>query len=184
MADEAVAFRALENGTGVGQPQVAKAEGDAPSTDNGVMGFSYVDSSGNLVLPQLDASGNIKVVTGDAGGTCINGRGTAGGSLTAVDIVTLTLALTKTYRGLELSASSLGSSLWTIVAIDDVGGTPAETEIWRAVRGPGDYGIDIKFDCAEFSTAGGTGTQNLVLRALNTKNPLSDFHAYMGIKEF
>lgn len=183
MADDREVFTILEDGSGVGQPLAAKAEGDAPSTDNGLMGFSFVDSSGNLVLPQLTAAGKIPVDTEAIPGTCISGQAQAvAGGLTFQDVVTLTLALLKDYASLEFAASCSHLTLWEIVYIDDVGGVPTETKIATFMTGPGQYSCKVNYDCGNFDTQSGTGTQNLVLRGKNVRHA-SDLHGYMGIIE-
>jgi len=184
MADEREVFTIVEDDTtAAGVKLPARIEGQASAAKNGLIGFSFKDSSGNVILPALNAAGQLPV-TVEASMICINDSGTILGVLnTATDVVTLALALTKTYRALELTASATFLTLWTVVRIDDVGGTPAETEIWRGLTGPGQFALPIKLHCAEFNTIGGTGTQNLVLRGTQRIGAATDLHGYLGINE-
>lgn len=130
MADDREVFTILENSTGIGQPLIAKKTGDAPSTDNGLLAFSWRDSAGNVILPQLTAAGRVPVDDSALPGNCISGVAEAvSGGLTFQDVITLTLNLSKDYLDLEFTASCSHLTLWQIVLIDDVGGTPTETKI-------------------------------------------------------
>lgn len=170
------------NDAGAGAVLDKKSEGNA-STGNGSIGFSFKDSSGNVVLPQLNADGTIAVKDG-AVGTCKNGSGTATATGGADDVVTLVLTLEKTYREIELSAGATQACLWTLVHIDDVGVVPTETELWRSLTGPGHFSVNVNFDCVEFNTIGGTGVQNLVLRGTQLFGNNTDLHCYLGCQEF
>jgi len=182
MAECREVFTILEDATGEGQPLPAQQEGDDPTSDNGIIGFSFVDSSGNLVLPQLAADGSIAVTTSGAG-VCISGTAQSiAGGLTFQDVVTLTLSLTKNYLDLEYSASATHATLWEVVRIDDVGGAPTETKITSFISGPGQFTVQCNLDCGDFNTTGGTGVQNLVLRGKNLRK-VTDLHGYLAIKE-
>lgn len=181
--DERELFSILDDGTGAGDAPDGRIEGEAAAAQEGLIGFSFKDSSGNVILPALNAAGQLPVSL-EASEICIDGSSTALGILnTAVDVVTLTLSLTKVYRALELTASASFLTLWTVVAIDDVGGTPVETEKWRGMTGPGQFALPVKLHCAEFDTTGGTGVQNLVLRGTQRVGAATDLHGYLGINE-
>lgn len=63
MADLRESFATLEDSsTQEGKALAARQEGDAAAAQNGSIGFSFKDSSGNVVLPALDAAGNVPVV--------------------------------------------------------------------------------------------------------------------------
>lgn len=62
MADLRESFPTLEDSTTQeGKALSARQEGDAAASQNGAIGFSFKDSTGNVILPALDAAGNIKV---------------------------------------------------------------------------------------------------------------------------
>lgn len=184
MAIEREVFTPIEDANGHGQSYRGKAEGDAPSTDLGALGFSFKDSSGNVILPQLNADGTMPVSFST--GTCISGTAqVADTTASMTDVVTLTLALTKNYSNLELSVSSTKTTVWEVVSIDDVGGSPTETKIMDSavITGPGQFCAKINLDCGDFTTVGGTGTQNLVLRANQLQGGASNVGGYLAIKE-
>jgi hypothetical protein len=60
MADPRTSFATLEDGSAVGQVLKARVEGDASAAQNGSIGFSFKDSSGNVILPALAAGGQIQ----------------------------------------------------------------------------------------------------------------------------
>ena len=184
MAIEREVFTPIEDGSGHGQAYRGKKEGDAPSTDLGALGFSFKDSSGNVVLPQLNADGSIGV-SFDVG-TCIDGTAqVADTTASMTDVVTLVLALTKNYAKAEFSVSSTKTTVWELVHIDDVGGSPTETKLIDSaiITGPGQFCAKVKFDCVAFTTIGGTGTQNLVLRANQLQGGASTVGGYCAIIE-
>ena len=61
MADLRESFATLEDsGTSAGKSLAARIEGDAAASQNGSIGFSFKDSSGNVILPSLTAGGLIQ----------------------------------------------------------------------------------------------------------------------------
>lgn len=63
MADLRESFATLEDsGTQEGKALAARQEGDAAAAQNGSIGFSFKDSTGNVILPSLDAAGNVPVL--------------------------------------------------------------------------------------------------------------------------
>jgi len=185
MADLTPLFRILKvDGTEAGEAPTSRIEGDVAAGKVGLIAFSYKDSAGNVVLPQLTAAGAIVVDTSGAAGACISGQAQAiaGSTVSFQDVITLVLALTKNYSGLEFSTSCFRNTLWEIVRIDDVGGTPVEVKVWTGITGPGQFTVCCNLDCGNFDTIGNTGVQNLVLRGKNLNNE-SDLHGYLAIKE-
>lgn len=182
MADKRENFATLEDATGEGSALAQMLQGDNPSAKNGAIGFAFKDSSGNVVLPTLNSDGSFAVTVGGSG-VCKQATGKVTATGGDDDVAALVLALNKTYRDIELSASNLHSTAWSLVYIDDVGGTPTETILWQGVTGPGQFGVHINFDCVEFDTNSGTGTQNLVLRGNQLSGANSDLRAYFGVKE-
>lgn len=172
MADTAELFRILEDGSSNGVAPRAKAVGDAPSTDNGLMGFSFRDSGGNLVLPQLNASGQLPVTLG-AAGTAVRNSGTATpGALNSDTIVnTIVLTASETYEATMAMASSFQDCLWRLIHHDN----GVNNELARFVTGSGDFTHSTDLSNITF-TAGATGTQELRLVGRQLRGGLSDMH--------
>lgn len=157
-------FRILDDGSGGGVAPGAFAEGDAPGAGNGLIGFSFVDASGNLVLPQLDSSGAIPVTT-ESAGDCKHARGALpAGSATNVEITgaKITLTADAVYTGIGVNIASTVTSHFQLIWNDD--GT--ETVLWDGIVGPGQYTVPIDYSCLEV-TAGSTGTQELLIKGMN-----------------
>jgi hypothetical protein len=168
MVDEAELFNTLDDG-GAGAAPKKMQEGDSPTTANGLIGFSFKDSSGNVVLPQLTADGKLPV-TSDASGTCYYANGElAAGSLTLADITnaSATIALTKEYSRIGAIVSCLHASLFQIVHTDDVGVGDTETVLGEMIVGPGQYTWSEELTCFILDTTGGTGVQALKLKGKN-----------------
>ena len=168
MVDPRELFSILDDG-GAGAAPKKMQEGDSPASANGLIGFSFKDSAGNVVLPQLNASGQVPV-SSDAPGTCFYANGElAAGSLTEADITNaeVTINLTQTYQKIGFIFSCLHASLVRVVHVDDDGGSPTETVIGEAIVGPGQYTVDAELTCFELDTTGGTGVQKLKLKGKN-----------------
>lgn len=170
MADLAEVFPILvDSGTNAGESPVSRVEGEAAAAQEGLIGFSFKDASGNVILPALDATGALPVSQA-AGGVCKSDYGTNVGSTSAQDIATLdesVISVTEVYDRFEILVSSLRTALWQVVYIDDANGTPAETPLFSVHTGPGAFHMCCKLECLELDTTGGTGDQNIVLRGNN-----------------
>lgn len=170
MANAKSLFRTLDDGTEAGLAPRAKAVGDAPSTDKGLMAFGFRDSSGGVVLPQLTALGKLPVDTEAAAGT--NKKHWAandGGSLSYVDLAILPgTATAKLYTNFMVKVACQDEAEFELVYIDDEGGTPAETVLMTFMTGPGQPsdGIMLRNEL-EVNTTGGTGTQVIKVRGKN-----------------
>lgn len=175
MADVVELFNILSDATGEGTAPDAKSEGNAPG--QGLVGFSFKDSSGNLILPQLNSDGTIPVKS-DAPGTPLRDSGVAtpGALNTDVSVVTITLTASETYKLKKAGGSSFKSCVWRVEHNNN--GTPDELARW--VTGAGGYAEITECDCIEF-TAGATGTQELKIIAQQTSGKLSDMHAFACI---
>lgn len=175
MSDLREVFPILQDaGTGAGEAPISRIEGEAAAGQEGLIGFAFKDSSGNVVLPSLTADGKIPVDTEASAGVCKYDYGENAGSLTAVDIATLDetqISLAKEYMKFEFAVSSYRPTLWEIVHIDDANGTPSETVLYSWVTGPGNFHECCKINCLHLDTTGGTGDQQIVLRGTNS------FHA-------
>lgn len=162
MANLAEHFNTLiDSVTGAGEALISRIEGEAAAGQAGSIGFSFKDSSGNVVLPQLNPDGTI-AVSFDAG-TCLNATGqNASGSLSDVDIATITLATSTNYSKIEALVSATVLSEFTVVWNDNA----SETVLGRMIVGPGQYTVDFNMECLDF-TSGAAGTQELILRGRN-----------------
>ena len=163
MADLRECFPSLaDETTGAGECLISRIEGEAAASQEGSIGFSFKDSSGNVVLPQLTAAGAIVVDNGGAAGTCKFASAKVAGSLTETTVVALTLTATKTYHKIEVIAAAYRETSYLLVQHDN----GVDTTIGEFITGPGQYTVDFNIDCLDV-TAGATGTQELRLRALN-----------------
>ena len=177
MADLEEVFKILkDDGTGAGEAPVSRVEGEAGAAKEGLIGFSFKDSSGNVILPALTAAGKIPVDTSAVAGTVIRDHQTAAGTATvATDVVTLTLVTNEVYNMADYMGSTSRICKWEVVQNDNA----TETVLDVFITGPG------QFTFAEEPknltvTAGATGTQELILRG----TPLfasTDLHGRMSI---
>lgn len=161
MADVREAFPILEDASNVGSVPAKSQAGDSATGKVGMTVFGFRDSSGNLVLPQLNASGQVPVSLA-AAGTCLSATGNNTGSLTEVTVATITLTASESYAEIEAAVSCSRAAKFSIVQHDN----GADTVLGVVLTGPGQFTVAFKLDCLEF-TAGGTGTQELRIRALN-----------------
>jgi len=171
MADVRESFPTLEDGLGEGVTLAARQEGDSPATKNGSIGFSFKDSAGNVVLPQLTAGGAIKVDTDAANGTEKKAAAKVTGNATEVMVAEITLTASKTYAEIFSRQSCFRDAIFRLVQLDNV----TETELDYALCGPGQFTNEMGFKNLKI-TAGSTGTQKLKVMAKNV-NTLSDFRA-------
>jgi hypothetical protein len=156
-------FPVLEDpATGAGATLAKVASGDAPGSKNGLLAFAFRDASGNLVLPQLTSTGALVVDTEAVNGTCKSARGLNTGSLTVVTLATISLTASKQISQIQASLSASRASLAEIVWIDNA----SETIIGWLMTGPGQFTVTFDQSNLLFTT-GGTGTQSLLIRALN-----------------
>lgn len=162
MAFEREVFPTLENGSGQGAALSQSQAGDAAAGKRGLSAFSFRDSSGNLVMPQLTSDGRV-AVSQEAPGTCLKAFGkVALGSLTEVSVATITLVASAAYAGIAAMVSSTRTSVYRIVHNNN----GSEVELGVMIVGPGQFTADFYQPCLEF-TAGGTGTQELKVYGIN-----------------
>lgn len=140
------------------------ALGDAVNgTIDGIAAYSFIDSSGNAIMPQLDSLGRI-AVTFDAGTPKRETGLLAAGSQTKdvrTQVIEIDLVVAKTYVCPNAQVDCFRASLFEMVYVDDAGGTPVETVLGYALVGAGNVKADIELTKDEFSTVGGTGDQKL-----------------------
>jgi hypothetical protein len=176
MPDVREVFPILADSSDVGAVLSKSLAGDAATGKVGLTSFTFKDSLGNLILPQLTGAGAIPVDTGVAG-TCKNAYGTNAGSLTNVTLGTITLTATKVISEVEASLSCSRAALAEIVFNDN----GAETILGWIMTGPGQFTAPFSIHCLQF-TAGSTGTQQLILRAKNL-DKASSLYGTIGATE-
>lgn len=183
MADLRESFPILEDdGTGAGEAPISRVEGEAAAAKEGLIGFSFKDSSGNVVLPQLDSQGRVVVtdLSAEEEGTCISGNGLLAGSTSEGTVVELSLTASKVYNRVDFIASCFRDTIWRVVYVDDPNGTPAETELSSFVTGPGQFSLAHKMDCLEFTAPSTDPVLRLVAKNLNST---SDMRGTLAVLE-
>lgn len=154
----------------------ARTEGQTPTAMQGAIGFSFKDSAGNVVLPQLNSLGQLPV-TSEVNGNGKKARGTVNGNAAMTTVATLTLTASKRYENLDFLVSSFRDTHFQVVHNDN--GTP--TILADALTGPGSPSFHARLQELEF-VAGASGTQQLLIQGQNI-NALSDMIAAFSIKE-
>lgn len=184
MADNKEAFATLEDGSGNGVALREVQAGDSSAAKNGLIGFSFKDASGNVILPSLDSNGAVPVSFMDKTKKYAKGE-LAAGSLTSVLVTgaVLTLTVGKKYTNLCLSVSCRSDSLFQLVHIDDSAGTPVSTVKAECIVGAGQYSFNMKLDDFLLDTTGGTGVVLLEVQAKNFEK-LNDLRCAFSVQEY
>lgn len=168
-----------DSATGAGEVLHKVVEGSAPGAKNSLIGFSFKDSAGNVVLPQLTSEGKIAVDFEGAGvSVSASSEGEIGGALTETVVCEVALVASKTYGKLHGNVACFKEAIFYLYQVDDV----TETIIGHALVGPGQYTFKIDLGQKEI-VAGATGTQQLSLRAKNLIK-LSDFMGDIAALQF
>lgn len=177
MADLEEVFKTLvDDATGAGEAPVSRVEGEAAAGKEGSIGFSFKDSSGNVILPALTAAGKIPVDAESVAGTVIRDNATvAGTSGVAADVVTLTLVANEIYNMADYIGASSRIAKWEIVQNDN----GSETTLDVFITGPGQFSFSENPKNLSV-TAGATGTQELILRGTALFKG-TDLHGRMSI---
>ncbi len=163
-SDEGLALHAIQSGV-------------APSTRNGIIGFSFKDASGNVVLPQLNSEGKIPV-TMEGAGVPKSANDLVAGSLTETLVCEVALATSKTYGRIKASGSCFRETIYRLIALDDV----TENDLGMFIVGPGEFSFDLSLGETEFAS-GASGTQKLQLKAINLQK-VSDIIGQISCLEF
>lgn len=183
MADVAPLFRILDDGTGAGVAINKVLEGDASAAKNAVPALIAKDGSGNLKYPLVNDDGELVISLENGDVACLSDSGTNAGNTAYQDLATITAQLNKVYRNFQALASCFRDSVFQLVHIDDVGGTPTETILIDGFRvGSGDHNAPVDLKCLTFDTTGGTGVQNFVLRGKNL-TATSTMDAALSVEE-
>ena len=180
MAELAEVFNILADGTtGEGEAAISRIEGEASAAIAGLIGFSFKDNSGNVILPQLSSDGRLPVQVTPAGAEIEDSATVTVAALnTAEDVAVVTLTASTAYAFRFCSASSFQPCKWTVTQTDDA----TTTDILTFVTGSGAYSYESSPLCLNV-TAGASGTQELAVTVTQLRGPLSDAHATLCIQE-
>lgn len=182
MADCNELFNILDDGTGQGVAPDAVSSGDAPAGLDGLIGFSFRDSSGNLTLPQLNADGSIAVST-QSPGTCVDAYASVTGVVdTKTTVAEATLNLSKVHSKVGFIVASTGLAKFELEYIDDALGTPTAEALATVITGAGQYTVCCELGCKNFDTTGGTGAQRLRVSG-TSKRVACDLYAAVAALE-
>lgn len=182
MADLRTVFPILEDSvTGAGEAPISRIEGEAAAAQEGLIGFSFKDSSGNVVLPQLTSAGALPVDTEGVNFTCLSAEGeqTSPTVDVEVDVATITLTDATVYQNIWVLVTATRWSFYRIYWIDDVGGADTETDLGWIHVGPGQFTVCCEMPCKEFTS----GTTAELRVAGTAKNQSSDLRASMSVRE-
>lgn len=154
--------------TGEGEPAISRTEGEAAAGIAGLIGFSFQDQSGNVVLPTLTAAGAVPVSMESGTPVFDEGEVTTVALDTDITVATLTLNTSKTYDIKSIFGSSFQMTSFRLVQTDDA----TDTDVFLAGRvGAGDYNFEREIPCHQITT-GASGTQELKLVAQQCDGPI------------
>jgi len=180
MADARELFTVVEDdSTGEGVKLPARIEGDASAAKNGLIGYSFKDSSGNVILPQLTVSGAVKTDPGAANQKLFNGATIPAVINVATDVAKITLDVSETYGCIGVTFSNTFTTLWELVQDND--GVKTVKDSW--ITGPGQYTVSLKEALADLEIiSGASGVQELIIRGTQKFGLASDLHASVGAR--
>lgn len=162
--DQRVSFPTLEGASGEGLALRQVQVGDTPTSKNASIGLAFIDSSGNLVLPQLTPTGRLPVDTEGNNGSWMSNRGEdADGSVsgTFTELASITLANDDVVDEFNFSVSGRKGGFFQVCLDDD--GTIEVLEDVVLEAGQLTHSNSVKTEV----TAGASGTQRLLIRAYN-----------------
>lgn len=167
MADVREVFPILQDlATGGGEGAISRTEGEAAAGQAGLIGFSFKDASGNVVLPQLNAAGAVPAYL-PSPGTRKRADGTHAGSTSLQILADLTLTLTKVYENIGVTVSCFRDTTFLVEYVDDFGVTDTIDQLLAVRVGPGQYTFFAQDINERVNTTGGTGVQKLRIRGRN-----------------
>lgn len=147
----------------------SRDEGEAAPDDNLTV-LPAKDASNNMQFLRVDAFGNLQVNSDAGTPRDINGT-TIGILSTFVVVATLTLAVSKSFDDIDVSASANHPTYWKLEQVNDM----TTTLIADGLSGPGQY--TIKFVPANLrKTSGASGTQSLKLSGKQLIGNVTDLH--------
>jgi len=182
MADIRTCFPILADSvTGAGECAISRVEGEAAAAQEGIIAFSFKDSSGNVILPQLTSGGAIPVDTEGVNFTCLSGYGENAAPVvdTPADLVTITLTDATVYQNVFALVSNSRWTIYRIYWVDDVGGADTETNLGYIQVGPGQFTVCCEMPCREFTS----GTTAELRISGEAKNLASTIRASLSVRE-
>jgi len=177
MAHERESFPTLADGSGVGAVLAQRVEGDSSAAKNGAIGFAFKDSTGALILPQLNSLGQLPVTLDAASLDNLYAHGFHAGSASTQTIATIALTVDAKYTNIEMLCSSFQDSEFELIWNDN----GVLTTLMQALVGSGQYTFKDKMSI-DF-TAGSTGTQQLLLKGKNMRNPVSQLTGTITVQK-
>jgi hypothetical protein len=204
MAETREVFTHIEDASGEGLAYIGKAPGAAVSTDeqapvlsaldgisnlqnipyrsvgdadsDGIPGFSFKDSAGNLIRPTLNVDGTVPVSFASGTAASDSGSVTMAALNTEQDVIALAVAVDDVVVANMAMGSSFQPTVWVLYHDNNA----TLNELARFVTGPGDFAHTSNLSNIGF-TAGATGTQRLVLRATQLRGALTDAHGTISL---
>lgn len=149
--------------TGAANSPKDMVEGDSPATRIGTIGFAYKDSSGNVVLPQLNADGEVPVTFDSVVVQKFFNRGEiSGGSATEATVASVALTPGDVYAEFDWLVSCRRDSYFKLVWHDN----GVDNVLADVMTDAGLTTVPVVLERLQI-TAGGTGTQEIRIRANN-----------------
>lgn len=170
MANLRTSFAVLEDfSTGAGLALHNAVVGQTVVGKNALAGLVAQDPSNNFQYLNLDVSGNLKTVSVSSS-ACLSAAGSAPGASGMTTVATLTLTASKMYKEIAWIAGCSRDAEYQIVWNNN--GTPVVVAEGIFVGAGCETSADSQ-ECLSM-TAGGTGTQELLLKAANLFGYTSD----------
>jgi hypothetical protein len=179
MSDVRTSFIILEDvSSQAGVPLHRANQGDPAAGKNAVPALTGKDAAGNLQYPLVNDLRQLVVSNQGADVAFLDANGKVSGSATYTTVATIPLATSMDYEDIAVIASCFRDADFKIVHNDN--GTPT-TLVQGIDVGAGAYSVSPNLKGIRF-TSGSTGTQQLLLQALNL-NALSDLRGTIAVKE-
>lgn len=182
MADVRSCFPILADDTsGAGECAISRVEGEVAAAKEGLIAFSFKDSSGNVVLPQLTAAGALPVDTEGVNFVCLDGYGENASPVvdTPADLVTLSLTDATVYQNMWALVTNSRWTIYRVYWVDDVGGADTESDIGYIQVGPGQFTVCCEMPCKQFTS----GTTAELRISGESKHTASTIRASLSVKE-
>lgn len=191
MSDIRESFPTLENaGTKAGVALTSSQTGDAQSGKVGAVGFSFQDSSGNLILPALDAQGRFPVST-DQQGTRLRAHGDVPGIIPTYvspgvytglqQVLSIPLTVSKTIGDFGGKVASRKGAYFELVYSDGSSSVILDSSIVDAGQYTAQLGMGPSEDT--FSVPASATSPVLKIIAGNFET-ISDLHATLTVLQF
>lgn len=140
-----------------GQPLNKVLEGDAAALKNALAALIAKDAAGNLQYPRVNAQNELVVSTTSNDYACLGDTAkVAGDKVTEQLVLTIPLSSSLEYDQLFWKVACFRQAEFRLVWVDDVGGTPVETELDTTLVGPNQYTFGSQASCMGFTTTANT----------------------------